>query len=1024
MLDRIVTLALRFGLLVAAGSVIVAFLGVRAWQRIPLDAFPDVTPVQVNVYTEAQGLAPEDVEKLITFPVESAVAGLPGVEGVRSLSLFGLSYVSITFRDRTDIYFARRLVAERLVEAKEQLPEGTGVPLLGPNTSGLGQVFWYTLGADKGVPLSELRTLQDWVVRPILRTAPGVDDVLSLGGFERQFQVLADPRRLAQMGMTFGELAGRLTANNRQVGGQFIVEGAEQSVVRGLARLGSVEDIASVVVREDRGVPIRVRDVASVREGEGLRFGAATRDGGEVVLGMALARIGEDAQGVVEAVRAKLETVRRVMPKGVTLDVVYDRTELIGKAIAMADRAMVEGVVLVVAVLFVFLGELRSAVIVVLAIPMARLIAFLFMDASGLSANLMSLGGLIVGLGMTIDGPIVVVENAFRRLAHHAGKGVDRPAVVLGAVHEVIKPVAFGVLIIIVVFLPLLSLEGLEGRLFKPLAWNMIFAMVGSLVLTVTLVPVLAAWLLRPGSEREPWVVRAIGPRYERALSCALSRPRSVMAAAVALVAVALAIFPLLGREFLPTLNEQEVMFRVTGIPSTSLQESIALSGRLEAALKRFPEVRHATAMIGRGERGETADVNYMEILVELADSERWPQKTSYQVLQARLQDALSAAAPTALVAGTQPIQMRVEELISGVRAPLALKIYGPDIEILDKLAARARDIVRGVPGATEVALEATRGKPQVLVRVDHGEAGRFGASASDALDAVAIGVGGRVAGQVLDGVRRFDLLVWTPPEVRDSADAIAAMPLRTPSGLVSLGRIASIDRADGHAFIRREQLQRFAIVQLDVEGRDVDGFVREASGRLSDGLEAPPGYWVEWGGSFENQRRALGRLAVIVPLTIVLIFLLLYTALQSVRRAVLILANVPFAAVGGIAALSLGGLYLSVPAAVGFIAVFGVAMLNGLVLVNFIETLRREGRTLDESIRLGTRQRLRPVLMTALVEILGLLPFLVATGVGSEVLRPLAAVVIGGLVTATGLTLLVLPVVYLHWSEKRPISA
>ena len=1021
MFDFIIHTSLRQRLIVLGISLLLVIYGVMTVQKMPVDVFPDLNKPTVTLMTEAGGMAPEEVEQLVTFPVESVLAGLPKVEEIRSTSLFGLSFVSVYFKDDMDIYFARRLVGEKLAEARSRIPEGYGEPVLGPNAAGLGQVFWYTLEAmDDKLSGMDLRSAQDWGVRMILRTAPGVDDVTSWGGDEKQFQVLIDPRRLIKYGLGYKDVMSAIAANNRQVGGQYINLQREQYLVRGLGLVANAEDIGGILVTQREGTPIYVRDVADIRPAPALRTGAVTKDGKEVVLGMALARTGENAQQVVEAVREKVATALKSLPANVKLDVAYDRTELIGKAIAMASSAMLEGAALVVLVLFLFLGEVRSALIVVVAIPAAWLVAFLLMDQTGASANLMSLGGLIIALGMTIDGPVVLVENAFRLLSHHAGKPVNRTAVVLEAAREVMNPVAFGVLIIIVVFLPLFALTGIEGKLFKPLAINMTFAMVGSLILTVTLMPVLAALALRPKKEEDPWLVRQIKPRFEPLLLWALAHKKRVMVATAVLFVASLALFPFLGKEFMPTLEEQGIMFRVTSIPSTSLEESIAISQRIEESLKVFPQVRHSLAMIGRAEKGETADVNYMEILVDLKPRDAWPEKLSYRELSARMQEHLEKEIPTSVLAATQPIQMRVEELISGVRATLALKLYGEDLATLDRLAAEAKAIVEKVPGATDVALEANKGKPQMVIKVNRPEAARYGINADDVLDVVQAGIGGKAVSTLIDGMRRFEIQVWLPAEFRNSVEAVSSIPIRTAGGaLVPLSRVATIELTEGYSFVRREQLQRYAVLQLDVKGRDVDGFVREAEARLKDQLKLPAGYWQEWGGAFENQQRAMAKLAVILPLTIGLIFILLYTAFNSVRYATLIIANVPFAAIGGILSLFVSGQYLSVPAAVGFIAVFGVAMLNGIVLVTFLNGLREQGMAIRETVVRGAVLRLRPVLMTALVEILGLIPFLLATGVGSEVLRPLATVVVGGLVSSTALTLFILPLVY-EWMENK----
>ena len=1025
MLTRLVELSLRYKFLVLVAFAAVAFLGWRAVNTVPIDAFPDVTPVQVNIYTESPGLAAEDVEQLLTFPIESAMAGLPKVQQIRSVSLFGLSYVSVYFEDDMDIYFARRLVMERLAEVRDRIPEGYGSPEMGPNSSGLGQVFWYTVErADERlrgrISDMDLRTLQDWQVRLILRTAPGVDDVLSWGGQERQYQVIVDPLKLIGHGLTFREIMEAVEANNRQVGGQYIDVGREQYLVRGLGLVRGVEDIGRIVVKvSDEGTPVYLRDVAEIREAPALRFGAITRDGREVVLGMALSRIGTNAKDVVDAVKEKFEIARRALPEGVRLEPVYERTELVEKAVATAERALVEGSILVAIVLFLFLGELRSALVVIAALPLAMLIAFIFMERWGLSANLMSLAGLAIGIGMMVDGAVVMVENAFRIMAERRGRGpVDRTRAVLDAAREVANPIAFAILIIIVVFLPLFSLEGLEGKLFKPMAFNISFAMAGSLILTLTLIPVLAALVLRPREEKDTWLVAGIKRLYLPALEWALGHKRTVVGAALALLAASLSLFPFLGKEFMPQLQEGSIMWRVTSIPSTSLAESIEISKRIERALNEFPEVTTTIAMIGRAEKGETADVNYMEIYTGLRPKEEWTRPIGE--LAEAMRGRMEAIVPTAVFAFTQPIQMRVEELISGVRATLAAKIYGPELGELDRLAREIKAVIARVPGVADLSLEANVGKPQVRVVVDRERLARYGLNADDVLAVVRVGLGNEPVSTLIDGVRRFDITVRLPDEARRSPAAIAAIPLRTPDGgIVRLGDVAEVSVAEGYSFVRREQLQRYAVIQMDVRGRDVDGFVREAGALIEREVKLPPGYWIEWGGAFENQQRALRRLSIIVPVTISFIFVLLYTAFNSVKWATLIIANVPFATIGGLFSLWVSGQYLSVPSAIGFIAVFGVAMLNGIVLVSFINELRGRGLAVAEAVRRGAELRLRPVLMTASVAILGLIPMLLSSGVGAETQRPLASVVVGGLVTSTLLTLVILPVVY-EWIEDR----
>ena len=1021
MLERIVAVSLGYKVLVLLAFAAIIGWGARAWVTLPIDAFPDVTPIQVNIYTESAGLAAEDIEKLLTFPIESAMAGLPKVEQIRSISIFGLSYVAVYFEDDMDIYFARRLVAERLTEAKARIPAGYGEPQLGPNSSGLGQVLWYTVeSADKKLSLMDLRTLHDFSVRMLVRTAPGVDDVTSWGGFEKQFQVLVNPEKLVKYGIGFKTVMEAIGANNRQVGGQYLNVGREQYLVRGLGLVSNPQEIGGVVLAQREGTPIYLRDVAEVKEGGGVRFGAVTRDGEEVVLGIALSRVNENAKRVVDAVKEKLQVAAKALPSGVTLKPLYDRTEIVQKAVSTAERALAEGAVLVAIILFLFLGEVRSALVVIASLPVAMLIAIILMERIGLSANLMSLAGLAIGIGMMVDGAVVMVENSFRLLSQHHRVEHNRSALILRAASEVAKPVTFAIAIIVIVFLPLFSLTGLEGKLFKPMAITISLAMAGSLLLALTLVPVLSALLLRAREQRDTWLVRNLKRLYTPLLDRSLTHKGIVAVAALVLLAGSIGLLPFLGKEFMPTLREGEVMFRVTSIPSASLEESIRVSQRMAAELRKFAQTETVLANIGRAEKGETSDVNYMEVLVRLKPKESWPERMEVHELSAQMQEALEKALPNVVFAATQPIQSRVEELISGVRATLALKIYGPDLATLDRLGNEAKEVLEKIQGVADLSAEANKGKPQLIVRVNHAEAARYGINADEILDVVQAGVGGKAVSVVIDGVRRFDIQVWFAPEFRSSIDVIQSTPIRTAAGaLIPLSRVASVSLDEGYTFVRREQLSRYAILQMDVRDRDVDGFVKEADAKLREAVRIPEGYRLDWGGAFENQRRALAKLAVIVPITIAIIFVLLYTAFNSLVYAGLIIANVPFATVGGVLALWLSGQYLSVPSAIGFIAVFGVAMLNGIVLVEFINHQREEGRTLREAVREGTLLRLRPVLMTASIAIFGLLPMLLSRGVGAEVQRPLASVVIGGLFSSTALTLLLLPLMY-EWVETR----
>jgi cobalt-zinc-cadmium resistance protein CzcA len=1027
MLNRIVELSLRYKFLVLIVFAVIAFLGIQAVRNVPIDAFPDITPAQVNIYTESPGLAAEDVEQLLTFPVESAMAGLPKVQEIRSVSLFGLSYVSVYFEDDMDIYFARQLVNERLQEVGDRLPDGYGKPSMGPNSSGLGQVFWYTVERGPGVTKEQvtdmdLRSWQDWTVRLIMRTAPGVDDVMSWGGGEREYQIQIDPQRLYARGMGFRDVIEALPANNGQVGGNVMDVGREQYLVRGLGLLASSDDIGAIVLKAEDGVPVYMRDVANIVQAPAPRFGAVTRDGEEVVLGMALSRMGENAKDVVEEVKKKMETVSGALPKEIVLKPIYERTDLVNKAVGTATAALIEGSILVAIILFLFLGELRSAIVVVITLPLAMLIAFIGMGQFGLSANLMSLAGLAIGIGMMVDGSVVLVENAFRIMAERLehGEKVNKTSAVLAAAKEVANPISFAIMIIIVVFLPLFSLEGLEGKLFKPMAFNIAFAMAGSLVLSLTLIPVLASMILKPKPEKDTWLVAFLKRHYRPLLDKALARKKVVVVTASIALVCSLALFPFLGKEFMPQLQEGSIMWRVTGIPSTSLDESINTSNKIAEAFKKFPEVETTLAMIGRAEKGETADVNYMEIYTALKPEDEWTTGRSIKELEVAMQETIEEVVPNVVPGFTQPIQMRVEELISGVRATLALKLYGQDLKELDRISAQLKPVLAKVQGVADLSLEANLGKPQIKIEVNRGELARHGMNAEEVLTIVRNGLGGEPVSVLLDGVKRFDIAVRLDDKTRDSIESLRRIPLKAASGaIVPLSEVANVSVAEGYSFIRREQLQRYAVIQMDVKGRDVDGFVAEASAAIKQQVKLPPGYWVEWGGAFANQQRALAKLSLIVPVTIFFIFVLLYTAFNSIKYAALILANVPFATIGGLLALFVTGQYLSVPSAIGFIAVFGVAMLNGIVLVSFLNEQRERGLSVREAVVQGTALRLRPVLMTASVAILGLVPMLLSSGVGAETQRPLATVVVGGLISSTLLTLILLPVLY-EWMETR----
>lgn len=1029
MLNAIISLSMRYKVIVLVLFLIGVAYGINSFRQVPVDAFPDVTPVQVNIYTEASGLASEDIEKLFTVPIESSMAGLANVEEIRSVSLFGLSYVSLYFSDTTDIYTARRLVSEKIQEIENTLPPGYAPPTLGGNSSGLGQVYWYTVESKEGsANTMDLRSVQDWSIRMILRTASGVDDVVSWGGDEKQYQVTLNPDKMISYNIDLQQVLTALTDNNRQVGGQSINIGPEQLLIRGAGQVQSLNDLANILVTSINGNPIYIRDIARVENVPAIRTGAVTKNGKEVVLGMALSRINENAKDVVNNVKGKLETVNSILPENMVLDTLYDRTDLVDKALGTAKGALVEGAILVAIILFLFLGELRSALIVIITLPASMLLAFILMKQFGISANLMSLAGLAVGTGMMVDGAVVMVENIYRRLAiaKEHGEPFNKATVILTAAKEVSAPITFAIMIIIVVFAPLFSLDGLEGKLFKPMAQTISFAMLGSLLLSLTLVPVLSFLILKPADEKDTFIVKSVKRIYLPLLNKVLNNKSKVIVASGVTLILSLLLVPFLGKEFMPQLQEGNIMFRVTSIASTSLDESIRLSAEIDQNIRqRFPEVTTVLATIGRAEKGETSDVNYMEILLNLKPQPEWRTKITYSQLAQKIQEQLENEIPTVVFSATQPIQMRIDELISGVRASLALKVYGPDSKILDTLTAQLQSVLAEVKGVSDLSTEANKGKSQLVIKVNSEKAAAYGVSADDVLKIVETGIGGSRVSTFIDNNARFDIVARFDTPFRDTVAAISAIPIRSASGaLVSLSQVTDISQSEGYSFLRREGLQRYSILEMNVIGRDTDGFVKEANELIQQKVSLPNGYWLEWGGTFENQQRAMKKLAIILPLTIGLIFLLLYTVFNAFRYAALVIANVPFAMVGGIIALFISNQYLSVPSAIGFITVFGVSMLNGIVMVSFFNELRQQGLSVRESIQQGAALRLRPVLITATVAILGLLPMLLASGTGAEVQRPLATVVIGGLLTSTLLTLLLLPLFYemieLHWERKK----
>ncbi len=1031
MIDALISIAIRQRFLVVLAAL--ALLAYGGWSalRLNLAAFPDVTNVQVQVNTQAAGLAAVEVERLITFPVEAAMAGLPGLTEVRSFSKTGLSGVTVVFTDATDTYFARQLVQERLAVAREGIPNGLGSPEMGPITTGLGQIYRYVLRSPTRDAM-ELRALNDWQVKLQLRTVPGVTDVLSFGGDVRQYQVRVDPDRLVAYDLTLADVRTALQANNANAGGWYIEGKQEQLSVRGegLIRGGreGLADIEMIVLKSVDGRPVFVRDVADVEYGSEIRQGAVSMNGkGEVVAGVVLQLKGADTNTVIKGIRARIAEIQASLPKDVRIEPLYDQADLIEKAVGTVTKALEEAAVLIVVVLFLFLWNVRSALVVLVSIPLSMLVAVIMMRWAGLSANLQSLGGLAIAIGMMVDGSLVMVETIVRHLAEpdHA----DKPLAwrVEQAAREVGTPVFFAVLIIIVVFLPLFTLQGVEGKLFSPMAFVIAFAMLGSLIVALTIVPVLACIVLRGRfTEDDPFLMRMLKRAYRPVLGFALRRRALVVGIAVLALAASGVMATRLGTEFVPVLAEGAFSIRITMNPSISLEESLRIGKRLERKLMAFPEVISAASQIGRPELGGDAEgVNNNEMQVKLKPQSEWTTSTSREGLVAKVTESLSEYPGVAVSVG-QPISGRVDELLSGVKAQLAIKLFGDDLGILEAKGREIQAAVKGVKGSADVQMDQLSGEAQLVVHAERAELARYGLNVADVMEVVSTAIGGEAVTDVLEGQRRFAVYLRVAERFRSDPEAIGRLWVANKEGVrVPLARVASIGLVEGPPTVNREAAQRRVVIAANVQGRDMGGFVAEAQQAVAAKVKLPAGYYVTWGGQFENQQRAQRTLAIVVPISLGLIFLLLYLSFGSLAEAALIILNVPFALIGGVAALYASGQFLSVPSAVGFIALFGVAVLNGVVMVSFFNQLIAAGRPVRDAVWEGAMLRLRPVLMTATVASLGLIPLLLATGIGSEVQRPLATVVVGGLVTSTLLTLVVLPVLYGWLAEwSRPAGA
>jgi cobalt-zinc-cadmium resistance protein CzcA len=1026
MINAIIRFAVKQRLLVLLMVGFMIGAGIYSFQRLPIDAVPDVTNVQVMVLTSAPALAPLEVERQITFPVEVVMSGLPDVAEIRSTSKVGLSVVAVVFDDSVDTYFARQLVSERLSQAREQIPGSLGSPEMGPISTGLGEIYHYEVKADQGTSYdaTQLRTIEDWDVRRQLVGVRGITEVTSMGGFEKQYQVQVDPAKLQTYGLTLRDVLEAVGRNNANVGGGYIEHAGEQYLLRGIGLAESPDDIAKIIVKTGKGgVPVMVRDIGEVVTGATLRQGAVTADSkGEIVTGIAIMLKGENSRVVVDRVKERIGQIRKTLPKGVTLDSYYDRTELIDRTIRTVAKNLIEGAILVIVVLILLLGNWRASLLVATIIPLSMLFAAILMRLFNVSGNLMSLGAL--DFGLIVDGAVVMVENAVRRRAEAQHSETDEAPerTILDACMEVGRPVVFAVAIIMIVYLPILSLSGIEGKMFKPMALTVVFALLGSLILSLTYIPAALTLVLRRNlSERESFIIRFVRNRYEPALNFVMRHRAPSLALAVVLVVVSSIIFPFLGSEFIPQLDEGVLVIQSRQLPSVSLSQSIHNHSEIERVLHEFPEVVSVVSRIGRPEVSmDPMSVDQADIYINLKPPAEWSTAHNRTELIEKMQAALEDKIPGVAFSFTQPIEMRMSELIAGARSDIAIKLFGDDLETLNKTAESIARVAGRVRGAEDVKVEQVSGLPQLQIKPNRDAIARYGINIEDVNNLVESLVAGKEAGQVYEGDKRFNLVVRLNEAAGRDVEAIKNLLVAAPNGArIPLSQIAEVSVAEGPAQISRDDTRRRISVELNVRGRDIGSFVKEAQDAIDRDVRVPPGYYITWGGQFENLQRASNRLLIVVPLALFLIFVLLFSTFSSVKQALLIYTGIPFAVVGGILALALRGMPFSISAGVGFIALFGVAVLNGVVMVSYINRLRDEGRLIADAVREGAATRLRPVLMTALVASLGFIPMALATSAGAEVQRPLATVVIGGLITSTLLTLLILPTLY-RWSERE----
>lgn len=1021
MLNRLVQFALAQRLFVLLATALLAGFGWYAFRNLPIDAFPDVSSTQVKVIMKAPGMTPEEIESRIAGPIEVEMLGIPQQRMLRSVSKYGLVDVTVDFQDGTDIYWARQQVAERLANISADLPAGISGGMA-PVTTPLGEMFMFTIESPT-LSLEDKRSLLDWVIRPALRAVPGVADVNALGGKVRSFEVVPDPVKLSALGLSTAQIKSAIEANNRNDGAGRLGEGGEVLLVRSEGNVKTADDLRAIVVSHKNGNIARLGDVALVRYGSVTRYGVVTKDGkDEAVEGLVLGLAGANAQKVVDGVTRKLEELKPTLPPGVTIDVFYNRADLVKKAVGTVSSALIEATVIVLVLLGAFLGNLRAAVAVAVILPLSALSTFIMMGAAGMSANLMSLGGLAIALGMLVDAAVVVVENIVQHLGQEKTKSrLPRLHVVLRAVREVSVPVSAGILIIITVFLPLLTLQGLEGKYFVPVALTIVFALISSLVLSLTIIPVMSSFLLKKVAHEDPWLPRKLLKLYEPVLGWALGHQKTVYLVAGLMLVMAAGVYTQVGKTFLPAMDEGDIIVGIEKLPSVSLEETAALDLKIHQALMRqIPEITGVVARAGSDEIGlDPMGLNQTDTFLVLKPRAEW-KLANKGALIARIREVLDQM-PGINYSFTQPIDMRVSEMIIGVRGDLAIKIFGPELDKLNELASQVETLMKTVPGNQDVYTVENDGVQYLRVVVDRLNAGRFGLSVEDVQDALRAQLEGQRAGSVIDGNRRIPIVIRGPDSVKISPAEFAALRIMTPDGQsVPLESLARLSRESGPVKIDREMGSRYSVVIANVTGRDLVGFVEEAKTRVSAGVTLPTGYRISWGGQFENQQRAAARLTLVVPLAIGFIFLILFTTFGSVRQALLVLSNIPFALVGGVVGLWITGEYLSVPASVGFIALLGIAVLNGVVLVSYFNQLHAQGHDLLTCVVQGARRRLRPVLMTAAITAFSLVPLLFTSGPGSEIQRPLAIVVIGGLITATALTLILLPLLYLKFGHAR----